>query len=101
MILGGDTVEGQRRDTRSRAHELGQGRRSWADGQVDRPTPETPATHHQIHEHEREVAGRRTGADGAEPITRPASHLARKVLTLAYYGLRDGEIRCLTQADAA
>jgi transposase len=27
--------------------------------------------------------------------------LARKVLTLVYYGLRDGEIRCLTQADAA
>ena len=27
--------------------------------------------------------------------------LARKVLTLVYYGLRDGEIRCLTHADAA
>jgi hypothetical protein len=27
--------------------------------------------------------------------------IARKVLTLAYYGLRDGEIRCLTQPDAA
>jgi transposase len=27
--------------------------------------------------------------------------LARKVLTLVYYGLRDGEIRCLAQADAA
>jgi len=27
--------------------------------------------------------------------------LARKVLTLAYYGLRDGEIRCLAHADAA
>ena len=27
--------------------------------------------------------------------------LARKVLTLVYYGLRDGEIRCLVQADAA
>jgi transposase len=26
---------------------------------------------------------------------------ARKVLTLVYYGLRDGEIRCLTQAEAA
>ena len=23
--------------------------------------------------------------------------IARRVLTLAYYGLRDGEIRCLTQ----
>jgi hypothetical protein len=28
--------------------------------------------------------------------------IARRVLTLAYYGLRDGEIRCLTQpAEAA
>ena len=27
--------------------------------------------------------------------------LARKVLTLVYYGLRDGEIRCLAHADAA
>ena len=27
--------------------------------------------------------------------------LARKVLTLVYYGLRDGEIRCLAQTDAA
>jgi transposase len=27
--------------------------------------------------------------------------LARKVLTLVYYGLRDGEIRCLAQIDAA
>ena len=26
---------------------------------------------------------------------------ARKVLTLVYYGLRDGEIRCLAQAQAA
>jgi transposase len=27
--------------------------------------------------------------------------VARKVLTLVYYGLRDGQIRCLTQAEAA
>ena len=27
--------------------------------------------------------------------------LARKVLTLVYYGLRDGEIRCLAPAEAA
>jgi hypothetical protein len=27
--------------------------------------------------------------------------VARKVLTLVYYGLRDGEIRCLAQAQAA
>ena len=27
--------------------------------------------------------------------------VARKVLTLVYYGLRDGEIRCLAQAHAA
>jgi hypothetical protein len=27
--------------------------------------------------------------------------IARKVLTLVYYGLRDGEIRCLRQPDAA
>ena len=27
--------------------------------------------------------------------------LARKVLTLVFYGLRDGEIRCLAQVDAA
>jgi hypothetical protein len=27
--------------------------------------------------------------------------VTRKVLTLVYYGLRDGEIRCLGQADAA
>jgi transposase len=27
--------------------------------------------------------------------------IARRVLTLAYYGLRDGEIRCLTQQEAA
>jgi transposase len=27
--------------------------------------------------------------------------LARKILTLVYYGLRDGEIRCLAQPDAA
>jgi transposase len=27
--------------------------------------------------------------------------IARRVLTLAYYGLRDGEIRCLTQPEAA
>jgi hypothetical protein len=27
--------------------------------------------------------------------------VARKVLTLVYYGLRDGEIRCLAQARAA
>jgi transposase len=27
--------------------------------------------------------------------------IARKVLTLAYYGLRDGEIRCLAQPTAA
>ena len=27
--------------------------------------------------------------------------IARKVLTLVYYGLRDGEIRCLAHADAA
>jgi transposase len=27
--------------------------------------------------------------------------VARTVLTLAYYGLRDGEIRCLAQAQAA
>ena len=27
--------------------------------------------------------------------------VARKVLTLVYYGLRDGEIRCLTQTEAA
>jgi hypothetical protein len=26
---------------------------------------------------------------------------ARKVLTLVYYGLRDGEIRCIAQAQAA
>ena len=27
--------------------------------------------------------------------------IARRVLTLAYYGLRDGEIRCLTEQPAA
>jgi hypothetical protein len=27
--------------------------------------------------------------------------VARKVLTLVYYGLRDGQIRCLAQAQAA
>ena len=27
--------------------------------------------------------------------------VARKLLTLVYYGLRDGEIRCLAQADRA
>jgi hypothetical protein len=27
--------------------------------------------------------------------------VARKVLTFVYYGLRDGEIRCLAQAQAA
>jgi hypothetical protein len=27
--------------------------------------------------------------------------VARKLLTLVYYGLRDGEIRCLAQADEA
>ena len=27
--------------------------------------------------------------------------LARKVLTLVYYGLRDGEIRCLARSTAA
>jgi len=27
--------------------------------------------------------------------------IARKVLTLVYYGLRDGEIRCLARAEAA
>ena len=27
--------------------------------------------------------------------------MARKVLTLVYYGLRDGEIRCLAQADGS
>jgi len=27
--------------------------------------------------------------------------IARRVLTLAYYGLRDGEIRCLTPTQAA
>jgi hypothetical protein len=27
--------------------------------------------------------------------------IARRVLTLAYYGLRDGEIRCLTPSAAA
>jgi hypothetical protein len=27
--------------------------------------------------------------------------LARKILTLVYYGLRDGEIRCLAQTEAA
>jgi hypothetical protein len=27
--------------------------------------------------------------------------IARRVLTLAYYGLRDGEIRCLAQPEAA
>jgi hypothetical protein len=27
--------------------------------------------------------------------------IARKVLTLVYYGLRDGEIRCLANPDAA
>ena len=27
--------------------------------------------------------------------------VARKVLTLVYYGLRDGEIRCLARAEAA
>jgi hypothetical protein len=26
---------------------------------------------------------------------------ARKLLTLVYYGLRDGEIRCLARADEA
>jgi hypothetical protein len=33
--------------------------------------------------------------------TRRRVALARKVLTLAYYGLRDGEIRCLAQPRAA
>jgi hypothetical protein len=27
--------------------------------------------------------------------------IARKVLTLVYYGLRDGEIRCLRDSEAA
>ena len=27
--------------------------------------------------------------------------VARKLLTLVYYGLRDGEIRCLARAEAA
>ena len=27
--------------------------------------------------------------------------IGRKILTLVYYGLRDGEIRCLAQTEAA
>jgi transposase len=42
----------------------------------------------------RRIAGRR-GTNKARVA------VARKVLTLAYYGLRDGEIRCLTQPEAA
>jgi transposase len=42
----------------------------------------------------RRIAGRR-GTNKARVA------IARKVLTLAYYGLRDGEIRCLTQPEAA
>jgi transposase len=42
----------------------------------------------------REIAKRR-GANRARVA------VARKVLTLAYYGLRDGEIRCLARAKAA
>ena len=41
----------------------------------------------------------RIGARRGRNIARVA--IARKLLTLVYYGLRDGEIRCLAQADEA
>jgi transposase len=49
--------------------------------------PVLAAQYHQI--------AKRRGANKARVA------LARKVLTLVYYGLRDGEIRCLAPADAA
>jgi hypothetical protein len=41
----------------------------------------------------------RVGARRGYNIGRVAA--ARHLLTLVYYGLRDGEIRCLAQPDAA
>ena len=46
----------------------------------------------------RAVSQHRQRAPGA---TTARIALARKVLTLVYYGLRDGEIRCLAPAQAA
>ena len=59
-----------------------------------------------------EAAQRNTQGDGplAESFERIAERrgrqiakvaVARKILTLCYYGLRDGEIRCLTTPDRA
>jgi hypothetical protein len=31
----------------------------------------------------------------------PAVAVGRKILTLVFYGLRDGEVRCLAEGDAA
>jgi hypothetical protein len=49
---------------------------------------------HPLREHFHRVAERR-GTNKARTAT------ARRLMTLAYYGLSDGEIRCLTQRAAA
>ena len=58
-----------------------------------RRSPATTAAHYLAAEFHR-IAERR-GTNKARVA------IARKVLTLVYYGLRDGEIRCLAQPEAA
>ena len=47
----------------------------------------------------RDIVDITSSRSGAANKTRVA--LARKVLTLVYYGLRDGEIRCLARVETA
>ena len=56
-----------------------------------RETSETDVSRHRRHH----KLAKRRGRNKARVA------LARKVLTLVYYGLRDGEIRCLAPAEAA
>ena len=92
---------------------------------VGRADPAAPRVRHQGHDAEDHQAGLTAVALGVDRGRSPATTaartwpaefqriaerrgmnkarvaIARKVLTLAYYGLRDGEIRCLAQPEAA
>ena len=66
---------------------------AWCAGPPSRPSPATTAGS-PVRDSFQAIAKRR-GKNRANVA------IARKVLTLVYYGLRDGEIRCLADQDAA
>ncbi|GGJ09537.1 hypothetical protein GCM10010121_019880 [Streptomyces brasiliensis] len=79
--------------TRGRLTKQGSKLVRWAAVEAIQHAPEnTP-----MRAHKDRIEARR----GSQARNLAKAAAARKLLTLVYYGLRDGEVRCLTRADEA